>query len=225
MPSHPESQWNFVAIQMEPGSVYFKYIDAKPTLDQIEYHVRQAVERWTRANPQFVIDRAQPVANNGALQGIHAWYHVNDHQLEATGLAPQQPPTSLNIDVHKQVLTQLPREHIEAVIDDAIRIWRSYPDRQETLVAINPRRIAVILDKRANRGAVVPFQFIEHLMDASMRKRLQAWLESRPTRFYVAYIPSNWLAAYEIESRASYLAEPREMRTNMTYDPGPRPKE
>ena len=43
------------------------------------------------------------------------------------------------------------------------------------MVAINPRRIAVILDKQANRGAVLPVQLIEQVMDGSMRTGLQTW--------------------------------------------------
>ena len=93
------------------------------------------------------------------------------------------------------------------------------------MVAINPRRIAVILDRQANRGAVLPVQFVEHVMDASMRTGLQTWLESPPTRIFVMHLPGSWSVSQEIESKRSKLVEPTFMRTNMTYDAGPRPQE
>ncbi len=95
-----------------------------------------------------------------------------------------------------QILHQVSKEYIEAVVQDAIGIWRSYQDRQDTLVAINPRRIAVILDKQANRGAVLPVQLIEQVMDGSMRTGLQTWLESPPARFFVTHLSGSWFARH-----------------------------
>jgi hypothetical protein len=105
------------------------------------------------------------------------------------------------------------------------QIWRESPNRGDTLVAINPRRIAVILDKQANRGAVLPVQFIEQVLDDSMRTKLQTWLGSPQSRFYVMHLPGSWFVSREIEARRSKSVEPTFVRTNMTYDPGPRPKE
>jgi hypothetical protein len=98
--------------------------------------------------------------------------------------------------VHNQILHQVSKEYIEAVVEDAIGIWRIYQDRLDTLVAINPRRIAVILDKQANRGAVLPVQLIEQVMDGSMRTGLQTWLESPPARFFVTHLSGSWFARH-----------------------------
>jgi hypothetical protein len=185
-----------VVIEMEPGLVYVKVMDPKPAPDRIEFCLRRTIDEWFNAHPQFVIHRAQAVADHGEMQGIHVWYHAKDQQPQPTNPKPQQPPTSLNIEVHNQILQQLPKEYIEAVVEDAIGIWRSQQDRQDTLVAINPRRIAVILDKQANRGAVLPVELIENVMDASMRTGLQTWLESPPTRFFVIQLPGSWFARH-----------------------------
>ena len=126
----------------------------------------------------------------------------------------------MNIEVHSQILQQLPKEHIEAVVDDVMQIWRSFQDRHDTLIAINPRRIAVILDKQANRGAVLPVQLIEHVIDASTRTELMTWLETLPSRFFVRHRPGSWFMPYDTESKKSKIVEPGFMRTNMTYDPG-----
>ena len=123
------------------------------------------------------------------------------------------------------VIRQVAKEHIEAVVGEVMQIWRENPNRRDTLVAINPRRIAVILDKQANRGAVLPVQSIERVLDGSMRTNLQTWLESPQSRFYVMYLPGSWFVSREIESRRSKSVEPTFVRTNMTHDPGRRPKE
>ena len=196
MPSPPENKVTTVVIEMEPGLVYVKIMDPKPAPDRIEFCLRRTIDEWFNAHPQFVIDRAQAVADHGEMQGIHVWYHVKDHQSEPTTAKPQQQPTSLNIEVHNQILHHVSKEYIEAVVEDAMGIWRSYQDRQDTLVAINPRRIAVILDRQANRGAVLPVQFIEQVMDGSMRTGLQTWLESPPARFFVTHLSGSWFARH-----------------------------
>ena len=196
MPSPPENKVTTVVIEMEPGSVFFKIIDPKPAPDQIEFYVRRTIDDWFSAHPQFVIDRTQALIDQGAMQGIQVWYHANDQKPQPTNPKPQQQPTSLNIEVHNQILHQVSKEYIEAVVEDAMGIWRSYQDRQDTLVAINPRRIAVILDRQANRGAVLPVQLIEQVMDGSMRTGLQTWLESPPARFFVTHLSGSWFARH-----------------------------
>ena len=223
MPSPSESDVTTVVIEMEPGWVYVKIIDPKPAPDRIEFFLRRAIEDWLQAHPQFVIDRSEALSDHGVLQGIHVRYHVNAHQPEPT--KPQQPPSSMTIEVHGLVIGQVPKEHIEAVVGEVMQIWRENPNRGDTLVAVNPRLIAVILDKQANRGAVLPVQFIEQVLDGTMRAKLQKWLESPHSRFYVIHLPGSWFVSREIEARRSKSVEPTFMRTNMTYDPGPRPKE
>ena len=45
-----------------------------------------------------------------------------------------------------------------------------------TLVVINPRRVAVILDKQARRGAVLPLDLIDEVVEAAMKANLEKWL-------------------------------------------------
>ena len=104
MPSPPENKVTTVVIEMEPGSVFFKIIDPKPAPDQIEFYVRRTIDDWFSAHPQFVIDRTQALIDQGEMQGIHVWYHAKDQQPQPTNPKPQQPPTSLNIEVHNQIL-------------------------------------------------------------------------------------------------------------------------
>lgn len=223
MPSPSESDVTTVVIEMKPGLVYVKIIDPKPVPERVEFFLRRTIDDWLHAHPQFVIDRSEAFSDHGVLQGIHVLYHVKAQHTEPT--KPQQPPTPLTIEVHGLVIRQVAKEHIEAVVGEVMQIWRENPNRRDTLVAINPRRIAVILDKQANRGAVLPVQSIERVLDGSMRTNLQTWLESPQSRFYVMYLPGSWFVSREIESRRSKSVEPTFVRTNMTHDPGPRPKE
>ena len=160
MPSPEETNATTVVMEMEPGWIYVKIAEPKPEPDRIEMLLRLTIEQWFNAHPQFVIDKAQAITDHGVMQGIHVWYHVNDRQPEPVSPERPQQVISLAVEVHIQVFRQLPMEHIEAVVDEAIEIWRSHQDGHGTMVVISPRRIAVVLDKQANRGAVVPVELI-----------------------------------------------------------------
>ena len=138
---------------------------------------------------------------------------------------PPQPPISLTIDVHNEILQQIPKEHIEAVVDEAIQIWRSHPDGHGTMFVINPRRNAVVLDKQANRGALIPVELIYPAIEDAMKSKVQTWLEAPPTRFLVFQIAGSWFEPHHTGAQRSKVLEPPFMRTNMTYDAGPRPEE
>jgi len=100
----------------------------------------------------------------------------------------------LVIDVHGLIAKSFPKEYVEAVVTDALHILPSYQDRQDSLVVINARRVAVILDKQAQRGAVIPADFIEQVVSGPMKERLQAYLASPTQVYYVMHIPGSWFA-------------------------------
>lgn len=64
--------------------------------------------------------------------------------------------------------------------------------RQDTLVVINPRRVAVVFDKLARRGAVIPVDLIEQVVEGTMKSKLQAWLAAPASPFYVMHIAGIW---------------------------------
>ena len=70
------------------------------------------------------------------------------------GPPPVGPPTAFSIEVHKsRVADRFPKEYIEAVISEVMLILPAYKDRQDTLVVINPRRLAIIVDEPMRRGS------------------------------------------------------------------------
>jgi hypothetical protein len=247
MPSLPQNNVTIVVIEMEPGWVYVKMIDPKPAPEQIEIFLRRAIDDWFNARPESVIDRSQTVIDHGTMQGVHVWYHVSDRRPEPMSPPPPKPASLMSIEIHGLVSQQLPKEHIEAVVEDAMKLLHADQDRPDTLVVINRRRIAVVLDKQENRGTMLPLHLVERVMDASLRKQLHTWLESLPTRFFATHIPGSWFVSRDIEATGIKTAEPASMiasmaydtgsmrpariydtsliRTKMTYDPGPRPKE
>jgi hypothetical protein len=62
-------------------------------------------------------------------------------------------------------------------------------------VVVKPRRLAVILDKQANRGAVIPVAYIEQAVEGGMKERLKSWLAAPSMPFYVMHIAGSWFAS------------------------------
>jgi hypothetical protein len=103
--------------------------------------------------------------------------------------------STMPIEVHADVAKLFAKEYVEAVISDAMKILPSYQHRQDTLVVINPRRVAVVLDKQAHRGAVIPVDLIEQVVEGPIKTKLRAWLAAPATPFYVMHIAGSWFSA------------------------------
>ena len=82
------------------------------------------------------------------------------------------------VEVHADIAKSFPKEYIEAVVTQAVKILPSYQHRQDTLVVLNPRRGAVIFDNVTHRGAVISENLIEQLIDGPMKLKLQTWMAS-----------------------------------------------
>jgi hypothetical protein len=131
-------------------------------------------------------------------------------------------PISLAIKVSNQICLQSSREHVEAVIDEAIQIWRSHQDWEGTLVVLTPERIAVILEKGVNRGVVVPIDSVYPALGDATRRTVQAWLDSPWSRRQVVLIKGNWFGANRVEASRTTFVGAGFISTNMPYDSGPR---
>jgi hypothetical protein len=99
-----------------------------------------------------------------------------------------------SIDVHGVIAKSFSKEYVEAVVRDALHILPSYKDCRDSLVVINARRLAVILDKQAQRGAVIPVDFIQQVIDGPMKERLEAYLASPSQVYYVMHIAGSWFS-------------------------------
>ena len=102
--------------------------------------------------------------------------------------------STMPIEVHADLAKSFPKEYIEAVITDAINILPSYQHRQDTIVVINPRRVAVVLDKQAHRGAVIPVDLIEQVVERQMKSKLQVWPVAPATPVFTMPIEGSWMA-------------------------------
>jgi len=100
----------------------------------------------------------------------------------------------MSIEVHGEIAKSFPKEYVEAVISDAVQMLPAYKHRCDTLVVINGRRVAVILDKLAHRGSVIPVDFVEQTVSGPMKARLQAWLAAPVTPFYAMHIAGSWFS-------------------------------
>lgn len=122
---------------------------------------------------------------------------ITEEATELTAIkigATTMPDSTMPFEVHAEVAKSFAKEYVEAVITDAIKILPSYKHRQDTLIVINQRRIAVILDKQARRGAVIPVEFIEQVIEGPMKAKLQTWLANPPAPFYVMHIGGSWFS-------------------------------
>lgn len=191
MPPNPHDSGSVttVAIEMEPGWMFFKVADPKPKPNRIEFFLRRAIEVWFAERSTLVIKRATAITNQGEMLGIHVWYDQAD-----TEPPKKSEPVEFGIDVHGQVAAIHSREYIEAVVTDALKILPGYENRKDTLVVVSPRKLAVLLDKQVNRGAVIPIAFIEQVVEGGTKQRLQEWLTSPATPFYVMHIAGSWFS-------------------------------
>jgi len=224
MSSPDEASATTLVIEMKPGWIYVKLAEPKPDPQRIELLLRLTIDQWFNTYPQYVIDKTQSVTDHGTLQGVHVWYHVDDRQSRPVNPELPKQPISLTVQVSNQVLQQVPKEHIEAVVDEAMQIWRSHQDCHGTVVVINPQGIAVILEKQINRGAVLPVELVYPALEETTRRRVQTWLEAPPTRRHVILIDGSWFMPQKTESARDKIREPDSRHTNITYDAGSRPQ-
>lgn len=192
MSESAEGRVRVVVIPMEPGLVYVKLMDPKPAPDQTESCLRQTIKQWFKDHPGFVIDRAETVTDDGQMQGVQVWYHDGAPGSEPAGPASGPAPTAFSIEVHQLVADRFPKEYIEAVISEAMLILPAYKNRQDTLVVINPRRLAIIVDEPMSRGVVLPVELIEQAIEGPKRDKLEQWLSAPKSRFYVMHIAGSW---------------------------------
>lgn len=102
--------------------------------------------------------------------------------------------STMPIEVHAGVAKSFAKEYVEAVITDAMKILPSHQHRQDTLIVLNARRVAVVLDKQAHRGAVIPVDLIEQVVEGAMKSKLQAWLAAPASPFYIMHITGSWFS-------------------------------
>jgi len=191
MSPQPPADVTTVVIEMEPGLLYVKIAEPKPPADRIEFFLRRTVDDWFTLHPGFVIDGAKAITNHGELLGMHVWYHVASDRPQAASPA-SSPPLSYTIEVQGLIAKQFPKEYLEAVVADAMKILPAYQHRQDTLVVINPRRVAVLLDKQRRRGAVLPVDFIKQVVTEPAKARLQTFLAAPLAPFYVMHITGSY---------------------------------
>ena len=195
MTDNPSGGATTVVIEVEPGWVFVKIADPKPEPERIELLLRRTIDYWFNARPNLVIDKTESITERGVLLGIHVWFHEADELAQKN--TPQKAEASfdtMSIEVHGQITEQFSREYIEAVVDDAFKILPPYKDRRDTLVVINPRRVAVLLNTQAKRGRVLPLDFVVQAFDGAMKMKLENWFSNPPAPFYVTHIAGSWFA-------------------------------
>lgn len=222
MPFPDESPATTMVIELEPGRIYVKIGDPVPEPDRVELLLRLTIDQWFTTHPQCVMDKTQPVAEDGALRGVHVWYHVDDRQPQPVEPELPRQRTALVIQVSEEIRQQVPLEHFEAVVDEAIQISRSRHDWEGTQVVVNAQGIAVILEKNVNRAVVIPVDAVYPALAEATRRTVENWLEAPSSRRHVILIDGSWFMPDKKQSKNSKILESDFIRTNIPYDRGPR---
>lgn len=155
-----------------------------------------------------------------ALVGTDVWFHAVEATVPQSSDFPACDPPPWTIEVSGHVLGMPPKEHVEAVIDEAMGVWNEDDARKGSLVVVNARRIAVILDRQAKKGAVVPIEEIGQKLDDRTMEDLRRWFEFPRTRLFAIPVAYGWFARQASEAAKPKVLEPRFVRTNMVYDRG-----
>lgn len=214
----PEPDVTVVVIEMEPGRIYVKFVGPLPAPDRAEPLLRRAIDSWFGLRPQYALDSTEAVTEHGAVRGIHVRYRLAERPILPVGTATPRRPASPAIEVHDDILKRHPKEYIEAVIDEALSSWRESRSTFATTLMFNPRRIVVVLDALANRGAVLPLPHVEPAMNASLKAELAAWLNPPRAGFLRIHLADSWFLPPAIEKPNRTIYEPAFVATNMTYD-------
>ena len=191
MPLNPNDSENVttVTIEMVAGWVFFKVADPKPEPSRSEFLLRMTIDGWVTVPPTFAIKKAMAKTDHGGLLGIDVWYDVTENRLETVKASG---PVGFGYDTHHQIAAMHSREYIEAVVTDALTILSNFEGCNDSLLVVNPRKVAVILDGEAKRGAVIPTELIEQVVEGEMIQQFQAWLAMPTTPFYVTHLAGNW---------------------------------
>jgi len=223
MPTQDDQGATVVVIELGGGRLYVKIAEPRPERQRAHDLLRKTIDAWFEAHPQFVIDRAQHVVEAGEILAFHVWYHAEERREVKPLPEPADSPASITIEVDDAVLRQMPKERLEAVVDEAVQLWLSQPDQLGTMIVVSARRIAVILDASACRGQVLPVEEVFAVLDATATEALRTWLGSMPTRLHTVQIAESWFQSHLVGRQRGIIAEPRLVRTNMTYDTAMRP--
>lgn len=214
-------------IQMEPGWIYVKVAGPRPEPQGAELLLRKTIEDWFEHRPHLSVSSMEAVTDNGEIQGINVWFSGAIDRAEPGEKPPARRPGLLKFEVHHLIHDRVKKEHWEAIFDEAAHHWLGKKAWFGTMVAINPRRIAVVLDSREYRGAILPVEMVFPRIDDEGRRRALAWLERPSTRLHWVLLPGSWFGPQPVESRR--IESPRTavwdsigLLTNMTYDSGPR---
>ncbi len=221
MPAPDERNATTVVIEMKPGWIYVKVAEPRPEPERIERLLGLTIDHWFHAHPQFMIDKTQAVTQHGRLEGINVWYHASEQEPEPGVPQDARQPIALTFGVDRQVFELLPKEHIEALVDEALQISLAHKEWHGTLVVISPGRTAVVLDKHVNQGVVLLVESVYPSLETKTRQSVETWLEAPQTRRHVVLIDGSWFMGQTPRSTPGTIVDCGERATNFTLDREP----
>lgn len=102
--------------------------------------------------------------------------------------------STIPIEIHADVSKSFAKEYVESVTTDGMKMLPSNQHRQDTLIVMNRRRVAVVLDKQAHLGAVIPFDLIEQVVEGPKTTKHQTWLAESSIRLQFPNLSPIWVS-------------------------------
>lgn len=162
--------------ELEPNWLLVVFQGPKPPTEKRAFWLNRTLTDWLGDHPGRVVIRTLPILHQGELVAVHVWL---DEPEAAT------PPRTV-IQIDRELTNTLPKEHLEAMLQNAYAIF--FERRQASrLIVINRRKIVVAFDRALERIAIVPFDRLQ--LDEPSMKGFQEWLATKQTRYFVIELP------------------------------------
>ena len=210
-----------VVVEMKPGWIDVMVEEPRAEPGRTERLLRRTIEHWFSVHPLLVIDRVQTLTENGTLHGMRVWYHEAEDRETAVDRANR--PVPLTFQVNEELTARLQPEYLEAVFKETELASGSLANPLKTHVLINRRKIAVVLDLESHRCALEPLEVVFPGLDTLAKVSVRKWQKAPQGRFLVIELAGSWFQPRTCEAIGVRPADAPFVRTNLTYDTGPRP--
>ena len=159
-------------IELEPDWLLVAFSGEKPPAAERAFWLDKTLSDWLGSHPGRFVGRTLPVLQGDELFAVHIWLDITRAELEKR----------LQIQVRDSVLTAMPKEHLEALLQFAYDVFFQRPN-EPLLAVVNRRGVAVVIDRTSERLHILPAK--EMTADERTHRAVQAWLAAPDSAHFV----------------------------------------
>lgn len=157
-------------VELEPGWLVIKFQGPKPPHESRPFWLHRTLTDWLAEHPRQNVQRTLPLSHNGELTGVMVW------------LGKPAPRPEVKVQIDKE-LAELPFEHQEALIHQALEVYFQHP-YTGAIAVVNRSGIAVAFDPATESGFVLPVAKLKGV-DEDGKRAYANWQASGETRCFV----------------------------------------